>query len=87
MRLRLISITLLVTASLTGCAKGTDPAQSDQAAKVCENIVKQFNEKLLSEAKNEKIQGWQLVINNPTCFLPDAVKIAQTEIAALQSQQ
>ena len=87
MRLRLMLITLLVTATLSGCSKGTDPAQSDQAAKACENTVKQFNEKLLSEAKSEKIQGWQLVINNPTCFLPDAVKIAQTEIAALQNQQ
>jgi hypothetical protein len=43
--------------------------------------VKLFNERLLSEGKAEKIQGWQLILDNPTCFLSDATEIAKTEIS------
>ena len=48
--------------------------------------MKRFNEKLLLEDKAEKIQGWQILLDNPTCFLSDAVEIAKTEISALQNQ-
>ena len=80
------AICLLVSLLLSGCSNSSDPSQSTEAAKECENIVKQFNEKLLVEGKTEKIQGWQLVLDNPSCFLPDAQKIAQTEISALANQ-
>ena len=30
--------------------------------------------------------GWQILLDNPTCFLSDAVEIAKTEISALQNQ-
>ncbi|MEY3905167.1 MAG: hypothetical protein RIT08_1083, partial [Actinomycetota bacterium] len=55
--------------------------------KECEKTVQVFNQKLLSSDKSEKIQGWQIVLDNPTCFLSDAVNIAKTEISALQTQK
>ncbi len=68
------------------CSNSPDPTQTNEAAKKCETIVKRFNERLLSEANAEKIQGWQLILDNPTCFLSDATEIAKTEISALQNQ-
>jgi PBP1b-binding outer membrane lipoprotein LpoB len=77
---------LILAIFLSGCSNSSDPAQTNEAAKKCEEIVKSFNEKLLSEGKAEKIQGWQLILDNPTCFLSDATEIAKTEISALQNQ-
>ena len=77
---------LILAIFLSGCSNSADPAQTNKDAKKCEAIVKLFNEKLLSEAKAEKIQGWQLILDNPTCFLSDATEIAKTEISALQNQ-
>ena len=77
---------LILAIFLSGCSNSADPTQTNKDAKKCEAIVKLFNEKLLSEAKAEKIQGWQLILDNPTCFLSDATEIAKTEISALQNQ-
>ena len=76
---------MLLSPLLAGCSNSSEPSPNTQA-KECENIVKQFNEKLLSEGKTEKIQGWQIVLDNPSCFLSNAVEIAKTEIAALTNQ-
>ena len=48
--------------------------------------MKLFNERLLSEGKAKKIQGWQMILDDPTCFLSGAVEIAKIEISALQNQ-
>ena len=77
---------LIMAVFLSGCSNSADPAQTNKDSKKCEEIVKSFNEKLLSEGKAEKIQGWQLILDNPTCFLSDATEIAKTEISALQNQ-
>ena len=77
---------LILAVFLSGCSNSSDPAQTNEAAKKCEKIVKLFNERLLSEGKAEKIQGWQLVLDNPACFLSGATEIAKTEISALQNQ-
>ena len=83
---KVLSPALILALFLSGCSNSADPAQTNKDAKKCEAIVKLFNEKLLSEAKAEKIQGWQLILDNPTCFLSDATEIAKTEISALQNQ-
>jgi len=77
---------LILAVFLSGCSNSADPAQTNEDSKKCEEIVKRFNEKLLLEGKAEKIQGWQLILDNPTCFLSDATEIAKTEISALQNQ-
>jgi hypothetical protein len=86
MVIKVLSPALILALFLSGCSNSSDPAQTNEAAKKCEEIVKRFNEKLLSEGKAEKIQGWQLILENPTCFLSDAIEIAKTEISALQNQ-
>jgi hypothetical protein len=78
--------TVILAVFLSGCSNSSDPAQTNEDTKKCEEIVKLFNERLLLEGKAEKIQGWQLILDNPTCFLSDAVEIAKTEISALQNQ-
>jgi hypothetical protein len=82
----LIPYVLIAVLALPGCAKGTETDKSNDSAKECEKTVQVFNQKLLSNDKAEKIQGWQIVLDNPTCFLSDAVNIAKTEISALQNQ-
>jgi hypothetical protein len=78
---------LVALISLSGCAKATETDKSNDSAKECEKTVQIFNQKLLSSDKTEKIQGWQIVLDNPTCFLSDAVNIAKNEISALQNQK
>ena len=83
---KVLSPALILAIFLSGCSNSADPAQTNEDAKKCEAIVKLFNERLLSEGKAKKIQGWQLILDNPTCFLSDATEIAKTEISALQNQ-
>ena len=83
---KVLSPALILAVFLSGCSNSADPAQTNEDAKKCEAIVKLFNERLLSEGKAEKIQGWQMIFDNPTCFLSDATEIAKTEISALQNQ-
>ena len=83
---KVLSPALILAVFLLGCSNSSDPAQTNEAAKKCEEIVKRFNRKLLSKGKAERIQGWQLILESPTCFLSDAVEIAKTEISAIQNQ-
>jgi hypothetical protein len=83
---KVLSPALILAVFLSGCSNSSDPAQTNEAIKKCEKIVKLFNARLLSEGKAEKIQGWQLVLDNPTCFLSNAIEIAKNEISALQNQ-
>ena len=86
--LKKLSISYLAVAILflTACSNSSDP-NNNEAAKKCEETVKVFNEKLLSSEKTVKIEGWQIVLDNPSCFLSNAVDIAKTEISALQNQK
>ncbi len=70
---------------LSGCSNSSEPTQIDKVAEKCEAIVKLFNERLLSGDKAEKIQGWQMILDDPTCFTTGATEIAKTEISALQN--
>jgi len=87
--LKKLSISYLAVAILflTACSNSSDPSNNNEAAKKCEETVKVFNEKLLSSEKTVKIEGWQIVLDNPSCFLSNAVDIAKTEISALQNQK
>jgi hypothetical protein len=82
---KVLSPALILAVFLSGCSNSSDPAQTIEDAKKCEATVKLFNERLLSEGKAVRIQGWQLVLDNPTCFLSDTTEIAKTEISALQN--
>jgi PBP1b-binding outer membrane lipoprotein LpoB len=77
---------LVMALFLSGCSNSSEPAQTNKDAKKCEAIVKLFNERLLSEGKAEKIQGWQMILDDPTCFSIEAPEIAKIEISALQNQ-
>ena len=83
---KFIPILILISLLIAGCSSTSAPSQNTRASEQCENIVKQFNTKLLSESKNEKVQGWQMVLDNPNCFLSNAVEIAKTEISALNNK-
>ena len=83
---KVLSPALILAVFLSGCSNSADPAQTNEDTKKCEAIVKLFNERLLSEGKAEKIQGWQMILDDPTCFSIEAPEIAKTEISALQNQ-
>lgn len=82
-----ISYLVIASLYLTACSNAGDPTNNNESAKKCEETVKVFNEKLLSSEKTVKIEGWQIVLDNPSCFLSNAVDIAKTEISALQNQK
>ena len=86
MLIKVLSPALISVIFLSGCSSSTEPARINKDAKKCLEIVKLFNERSLSEDKAEKIQGWQLILDNPTCFLSNAIEIAKTEISGLQNQ-
>ena len=83
---KVLSPSLILALFLSGCSNSSDPAETNETAKKCEEIVKRFNEKLLLESKAEKIQNWQMILDNPTCFTSEAPEIAKSEIFALQNQ-
>ena len=83
---KVLSPALILAVFLSGCSNSADPAQTNEDTKKCEAIVKLFNERLLSEGKAEKIQGWQMILDDPICFPIEAPEIAKTEISALQNQ-
>ena len=83
---KVLSPSLILALFLSGCSNSSDPAETNETVKKCEEIVKRFNEKLLLESKAEKIQNWQMILDNPTCFTSEAPEIAKTEISALQNQ-
>ena len=83
---KVLSPALIMALFLSGCSNRSEPAQTNKDAKKCEAIVKLFNERVLSVGKAEKIQGWQMILDNPTCFTSEAPKTAKIEISALQNQ-
>jgi len=66
---------------ISGCSQ----PQAD-GAKECAKINALFNEKLYSTENLDKIEGWQYVIDYPTCFTSYASDIAPIEIEALKNQ-
>ena len=66
---------------ISGCSQ----PQAD-ATKECAKINALFNEKLYSSKNLDKIEGWQYVIDYPTCFTSYASNIAPIEIEALKNQ-
>ena len=66
---------------ISGCSQ----TQAD-ATKECAEVNALFNEKLYSTENLDKIEGWQYVIDYPTCFTSYASNIAPIEIEALKNQ-
>ena len=81
--LKMSKITLLILGLIviSGCSQ----PQAD-ATKKCAKINALFNEKLYSTENLDKIEGWQYVIDYPTCFTSYASNIAPIEIEALKNQ-
>ena len=76
-----ITLLILGLIVISGCSQ----TQAD-ATKECAKINASFNEKLYSTENLDKIEGWQYVIDHPTCFTSYASNIAPIEIEALKNQ-
>ena len=80
-----IMLLILGLILISGCSQTPAPSNEANLIKECAIIVPLFNEKLLSNEKSEKINGWQYVIKYPACFTSNALDIAKTEIEALKN--
>jgi len=76
----------LILGLISGCSQTPAPSNEANLTKECAKIVPLFNEKLLSNEKSEKINGWQYVIKYPACFTSNALDVAKTGIEALKNQ-
>ena len=69
---------------LSSCSNGTDTSQTTETVNECEKILPLFTEKIASPSKSDRIIGWQLMLDYPSCFLAGDFDAAKAEIEALK---
>ena len=69
---------------LSSCSNGTDTSQTTETVNKCEKILPLFTEKIASPSKSDRIIGWQLMLDYPSCFPAGDFEVAKVEIEALK---
>jgi hypothetical protein len=77
----------LVLIMTSACSTNPDSTGTSKEVKECEIIISSLTEKLVSTSKFDLIDGWQLMLDNPSCFPGADFDIAKAELEALKSQK
>ena len=72
---------------ISACSTNPDSTETSKDVKECEMIRPSLKEKLLSTSKSDRIDGWQLMLDYPSCFPGADFEIAKEELEALKSQK
>ena len=72
---------------LSACSTNPDSTETTKIAKECEKITPSLTEKLVSSSKSDNIDGWQLMLDYPSCFPGGNFDLAKAELEALKSQK
>ena len=78
---------LVVLILLSACSTNTDSSETSKEVKECEIIRPSLTEKLVSTSKSDRIDGWQLMLDYPSCFPTGNFNLAKSEIEALKNQK
>jgi len=72
---------------LSACSTDSNPTETTSPAPdsaTCKKIRPSLTEKLVSPSKSDQIDGWQLMLDYPSCFLAGDFDAAKAEIEALK---
>jgi hypothetical protein len=72
---------------LSSCSKVTDSSDTIETINKCEKIRPMLAEKLISPNKSERLGGWQLMVDYPSCFPTGNIDLAKKEIEALKQEK
>ena len=72
---------------LSACSTNPDSTETTKIAKECENITPSLTEKLVSSSKSDNIDGWQLMLDYPSCFPGADLDLAKAHLKALKNQK
>ena len=88
MRKLITSIGLfLALIMLSACSTNPDSTETSKEIRECEIIRTSLTEKLASISKSDRIDGWQSMLDYPSCFPGANFDIARAEIEALKNQK
>ena len=72
---------------LSACSTNPDSTETSKEIRECEVIRTSLTEKLVSISKSDRIDGWQLMLDYPSCFPGANFDLAKAELEALKSQK
>ena len=72
---------------LSACSTNPNSTETSKEVKECEIIRPSLTEKLLSTSKSDRIDGWQLMLDYPSCFPGANFDLAKAELQALKGQK
>ena len=85
MRKLITSIGLfLALIMLSACSTNPDSTETTKKSKECEKIATSLTEKLVSSSKSDNIDGWQLMLDYPSCFPGADLDLAKAQLEALK---
>ena len=77
----------VVLIMLSACSTNPDSTETTKIAKECEKITSSLTEKLVSSSKSDNIDGWQLMLDYPSCFPGADLDLAKAQLKALKNQK
>ena len=77
----------VVLITLSACSTNPDSTETSKEIRECEIIRTSLTEKLVSNSKSDRIDGWQSMLDYPSCFPGANFDIARAEIEALKNQK
>jgi hypothetical protein len=84
--LLVISAMSLSSCSING-SSGNEVEQITSKSKICELIIEKFNITIVSLSDIDKVRAWNLILDNPSCFVSGSVDIAIKELEILQNNK
>ena len=78
---------LVVLIMLSACSTNPDSTEISKEMKECEIIRTSLTEKLASTSKLDRIDGWQSMLDYPSCFPGANFDLAKAELEALKNQK
>ena len=69
---------------LSACSTNPDSTETTKKSKECEKIATSLTEKLVSSSKSDNIDGWQLILDYPSCFPTADFDLAKAQLEALK---
>jgi len=82
-----IALIILSACSTNPDLTNPDSTETTKKAKECEKITPSLTKKLVSSSKSDNIDGWQLMLDYPSCFPGADFDLAKAQLEALKNQK
>ena len=79
-----ISLFIFLTI-LSACSTNPNSTETTKETKECVKMRLSITEKLVSKSKSDQIDGWQLMLDYPSCFPGANFDLAKAQLEVLKS--